>query len=183
VLVREDSADKLSMNASAIKDKTMATMALPLRELSVTVQAEAVSAQMAYWRLREDVAQRHAQVFVWVKTRALNHAMGRLVEKQQSLIDTLSKASTMDFDADVFLKIANDLDNVVSLTNSFIDEAYEMPSLCLRVWSERLEKISDLNRYVDNFAESFHIASDEACTALLADIAAKVTADALVSSR
>jgi len=154
-------------------------MALPLRELSVTVQREAVSAQMAYWSLAEDVGQKRFQFVLWLKTRTLNSAMERLVEKQQSLLDLLRQGPQAQFGPEVFLKIANDLGNVVSLTNSFIDEAYDMPVDCLSVWSPRLEKISDLNSYLDNFAESFRIAADEACTALLADMANKITADAL----
>jgi len=172
------------MNASATKENFMCTMALPLRELSVNVQREAVSAQQAYWSLAEErLAHRRSQVIQWVKTRSLNSAMGRLVERQQSLIDLLRQAPAAPFGAELFLKIANDLDNVVSLTNSFVDEAYDMPTGCLSVWSPRLEKISDLNNYLDNFAESFRIASDEACTALLADMADKITADVLAPAQ
>jgi len=161
----------------------MATMALPLRELSVNVQREAVSAQMAYWSLAEDVAHRRFQLLLWARTRTLNHSMGRLAEKQQTLIECLHHAPTENFTPEVFVKVANDLDNVVSLTNSFIDEAYDMPEECLGMWSPRLEKISELNGYLDNFAESFRIASDEACTAVLADIADSISADVIVSSR
>ena len=56
-------ADYVGMKASETED-TMATMALPLRERSVNLQREAVSAQMAYWNLAEDVAHRRAQLFL-----------------------------------------------------------------------------------------------------------------------
>ncbi len=160
----------------------MATMALPLREMSVNVQREAVSAQMAYWSLAEDVAHRRFQLFLWVKTRTLNNSMGRLVEKQQTLIDCLRAAPTSRYTPEVFAKVANDLDNVVSLTNSFIDEAYDMPDTCLSVCTPRLENISELNGYLDNFAESFRIASDAQCTAALAAIARGVMAEEAVSA-
>ena len=108
--------------------------------------------------------------------------MGRLVDGQQSLIDRLQNAPTEKFSPEMFGKLANDLHNVVSLTNSFIGEIYDMPAETLSLWEPRLEKIADFNGYLDNFAESFRIASDEACTALLADIEAKVTSESLVSS-
>jgi hypothetical protein len=149
----------------------MAAIALPLRELSAKAQREAVSAKIAYWSLAEELEHRRIQLVVWTKTRTLNHAMGRLVENQESLIDHLSKAPTQQFRPETFFKIAADLSDVVSLTNSFVDDAYDMPPECLNVWSERLGKIADLNSHLDNFAESFRVASDETCSALLADMA------------
>lgn len=158
----------------------MATMVLPLRELSVSVQREAVSAKEAYWRLAEDVARRQLELIVWMKTRKLNHSLGRLIDNQQSLIHRLDEAPTDQFSVEVIGKLACDLGNVVSLTHSFVDDAYEMPRECLQVWSERLEKISDLNAHLENYAESFRIASDETCTALLAEMTRSVTVEEAV---
>jgi len=160
----------------------MATMVLPLREMSVTVQRDAVSAQMAYWSLAEEVANRRFQLFLWVKTRTLNNSMGRLIEGQKSLIDRLTEPRVAEFAPEVCGKLSNDLYNVVSLTNSFVDEAYDMPAQCLHVWEDRLNQIADLNAHLDNFAESFRIASDEACTSLLADVAKSVMADIPVAA-
>jgi len=178
----EDSADNFSVNASGNKDTTMATMALPLREMSVTVQREAVSAQMAYWSLAEEVANKRFQLFLWVKTRSLNASMGRLAEKQKGLIEHLQDERVLNFTPEVFGKLASDLDNVVALTNSFLDEAHDMPPACQRAWECRLTIIADHNAHLDNYAESFRVASDEACTSLLADIAERVTADAPVAA-
>jgi len=160
----------------------MATMALPLREMSVSVQQEAVSAQMAYWKLAEEVANRRFQVFMWVKTRTLNASMGRLIERQRDLIRHLQDRRVSQLTPEVCGKLATDLDNVVSLTNSFLDDAHDMPNECLNVWAQRLEQIADLNAHLDNFAESFRIASDEACTSLLADMADRITADVQVAA-
>jgi hypothetical protein len=162
------------------EESILATMVLPLRELSVSVQREAVSAKEAYWKLAEEVAHRQGQIIVWIKTRTLNVSLGRLIDHQQSLIDRLNEAPTDQFPADVIGKLAGDLGNVVSLTHSFIDDAYEMPRECLEVWSDRLEKVSDLNSNLENYAESFRIASDETCTALLAELARNVAVEEAV---
>jgi hypothetical protein len=55
-----------------------------------------------------------------------------------------------------------------------------MPRECLKVWSERLERISDLNDHLENYAESFRTASDETCTALFAEMARTVTVEEAV---
>lgn len=160
----------------------MATMVLPIRELSVNAQREAVSAQHAYIRASESIYQKRFQLFQWISVRALNYAMARLSKQQQTLIEFLKRPITQRLTPEDFRKISNDLENVVSLTDTFIDEAYNMPRECVGVWSARLTKIAESNRYLDNFAESFRIASDEACTALLADIADRVSDDEVVSS-
>jgi hypothetical protein len=132
------------------------------------------------WKLAEEVAYRQGQIIVWIKTRTLNVSLARLIDHQQSLIDRLNETPTDQFPADVVGKLAGDLGNVVSLTHSFIDDAYEMPRECLKVWSDRLEKISDLNSNLESYAESFRIASDESCTALLAELARSVAVEEAV---
>ena len=54
-----------------------------------------------------------------------------------------------------------------------------MPDRCFAVWRPRL-RVADLTAHIDNFAESFRIASNEACTALLANIPEKIAADVAV---
>ena len=130
----------------------------------------------------EEQAHHGGEAILWFKTRVLSLAMGGLLASQESLLKRLKGSSSDGFPPEVYGKLANDLRNVVSLTNSFIDEAYDMPVECLSLWAPRLEKIADLNGYLDNFAETFRIASDDACTALLADIAVKVAANDLMSS-
>jgi hypothetical protein len=163
-------------------EEDMATTTFPLRELSVAVQHEAVSAQRAYWKLAEGKAHQGMEPMLWLKTRVLKIAMGKLVARQQSLITRLKNSPPERFAPEMYGKLASDLHNVVSLTNSLLDELYGMPTECINLWSTKLEEIADCNGYLDNFAESFRIASDDACTALLADIAAKVTAESLATS-
>ena len=63
------------------------------------------------------------------------------------------------------------------MTYSLLDDAYAMPEKCVAVWRPILDVIADRTAHIDNFAESFRIASDEACMALLADISEKISAD------
>lgn len=158
----------------------MATMALPIRELSAYAQYEAASAQKTFWEVAEAKARAASfDVALWMKTRSLSGAMVRLADTQQKLIDCLAKDNFDHFDAGTFDKIAGDLERLVSMTYSFVDDMYHTSSEdCLAVWRPKLDRIYELTNHLDNYAESFRIASDDACTALLADIATKVTADA-----
>lgn len=86
-------------------------------------------------------------------------------------------------DSSIVLKIADDLDNVVSLTNSFLDEATcNLCPDCLCECNEMLDKISDLNGHLDNYAESLHIAADETCSVLLANLARNVIASSVLTA-
>jgi len=161
----------------------MAAMALPIRELSACVQYEAAYAQKTFWEVAEGKMRATSfDVMLWVKTRQLAHAMEKLATLQRMLIDRLRTMDCSQYDADTFDRIASDLERIVSMTNSLVDDAYRMPQQCVSVWTPKLEAISDLTAHIDNFAESFRIASDEACTALLADIAEKISADVLMPS-
>jgi hypothetical protein len=156
----------------------MAAMALPIRELSASVQYEAAYAQKTFWKVVDAKARERTFDFVlWVHTKQLWHSMGKTADLQRNLIVLLQGKDFGRCDADAFDNIARDLERVVSLTNALLDNTYTMPDRCVAVWRPRLEEIADLTAHIDNFAESFRIASDEACTALLANIAEKITAD------
>lgn len=158
----------------------MATMALPIRELSASVQYEAAYAQKTFWKVFDGKARAATfDLSLWVQTRLLSHAMGKLADLQGTLIECLMAKDCREFDASTFDKVASDLERIASMTYSFLDDAYSMPEHCVAVWRPRLAVLADRTAHIDNFAESFRIASDEACTALLADIAEKITSDAM----
>jgi len=157
----------------------MAAMALPIRELSASVQYEAAYAQKTFWKVVDGKARAATfDVTLWVQTRLLSHAMGKLGSLQGTLIECLQTKNCREFDAATFDKVASDLERIVSMTYSLLDDAYGMPEKCVAVWRPQLDIIADRTAHIDNFAESFRIASNEACTALLANIAEKITADA-----
>ena len=159
----------------------MAAMALPIRELSASVQYEAAYAQKTFWKVVDAKARERTFHFVlWVYTKQLWHSMGKTADLQRTLVGLLQGKDFSRCDADAFDNIARDLERVVSLTNALLDNTYSMPDRCVAVWRPRLEEIADLTAHIDNFAESFRIASNEACTALLANIAEKIAADVAV---
>jgi len=159
----------------------MAAMALPIRELSASVQYEAAYAQKTFWKVVDGKARAATfDVALWIQTRLLSHAMGKLASLQGALIDCLKAKDFQEFDAKTFDKIASDLERIVSMTYSLLDDAYGMPEKCVAVWRPQLDLIADRTAHLDNFAESFRVASDEACTALLANIAEKITADVAI---
>lgn len=157
----------------------MAAMALPIRELSASVQYEAAYAQKTFWKVVDGKARAATfDVTLWVQIRQLSHTMGKLASLQGTLIDCLKVKDCCQFDASTFNKVASDLERIVAMTYSLLDDAYGMPEKCVAVWRPHLDLIADRTAHIDNFAESFRIASDEACTALLANIAENITADA-----
>ncbi len=160
----------------------MAAMALPIRELSASVQYEAAYAQKTFWKVVDGKARAATfDVTLWVQTRLLARTMGKLASLQGTLIEKLKTMDCNQFDANTFDKIASDLERIVSMTYSFLDDAHSMPKLCVDVWRPRLDEILDRTAHIDNFAESYRIASDDACTAVLADMAEKITADVMTA--
>ena len=158
----------------------MATMALPIRELSASVQYDAARVQNTFWKVVDRKTRAATfDVGLMLQAKILSYVMGRLVTSQSKLIDRLKALDSSSFDEATFDKVACDLERIVALTNSFLSDAYAMPSKCVDVWRLQLEQISDLSCHIDNFSESFRIASDDACTAVLAHIAEKITADVL----
>lgn len=153
----------------------MATAALPIRQLSAHVQYDAACAQNVFWEVVEAKRQNaYIQIQIWLLTHRLDRRMGKLAESQRSLVDNLRKIPRDNMSSADFTKVADDLYRIVSMTDSLIADAYEMPDRCLNVWRANLEEVGDLSSHLDSFAESFRMASDEACTALLADLVEKI---------
>ena len=153
----------------------MATATFPIRELSATVQYDAASAQKVFWEVVES-KQREAiiDIAVWYLTRRLDRRMGKLIASQKCLVDHLGKMGHQGTTSAEFVKVADDLYRIVSLTDALIADACEMPNVCLKVWSAKLEQVGSLSSHLESFAESFRMAADETCTALLADLAEKI---------
>ena len=158
----------------------MATAAFPIRELSADVQFEAAYAQKAFWSVADGVQRGQFHLRLWYKTQQLNGSMDRLIEGQQRLIACLQNADMAQFTLDDFGKQASDLERLVAMTTAFVDAASEMPEKCVSVRRPKLETISELAGHLDNFAESFRIASNQECTAALAKVARGVMAREVV---
>jgi hypothetical protein len=160
-----------------VGDRAMATIALPIRELSATVQYDAASAQKAFWEVVE--SKRREALFdfvIYYMTRRLNRRMTRLAKSQSELVERLRQLPAERMAAPEFSKVADDLFRIVAMTDSIAADCYEMPDQCTDVWRSNLEKVADQSNHIESFAETFRIAANETCTALLADIAQKVMA-------
>jgi len=155
----------------------MATTALPIRELSANVQYDAASAQKAFWEVVEEKRREAAfNVILRLLVYKLNRRLDRLSDSQCNLVETLRKVPTDKMSAAEFTKVSDDLYRIVAMTESMIDDCHEMPQLCIDGWRANLEKVAGLTSHLESFAESFRVAADATCTALLADIAQKVMA-------
>src|SRR5437868_4429455 len=138
----------------------MATMALPIREMSADVQFQAADAQKRFWAIMEAKTSKvHLGIIVWLQVRSLNRSMGRLIERQKILLKRLQQSQGQRFTPDLYEKVGCDLQRLAGQTDSLVEDTYEMPEQCLSVWREKLETISDLSAHIDNFGESFRIAA------------------------
>jgi hypothetical protein len=159
----------------------MTAMALPIRELSADVQLEAAATQKKCLDIFEYIQVARLGVLVWFKTRALDKSLDKLVSLQDELITRLQDDEALaKFTPEVFGRLASDLDRIVSLTYAVLEQTNEIPDQYAKVWRPKLARIADQTAHIDNFAESFHVASEETCTAVLADAARKVIASAAV---
>lgn len=161
----------------------MATMALPIRELSASARYQAARAEKTFWEVVESKA-RAARIELWVKVKiySLDRSMGGLIEKQDTLLAMLRNFGADDMPQQVLGMVAGDLELLTAMTDAFIEATQGAPQQCLDVWGTKLEKIAERSAYIDNYAESFRIASDEACTAILADAVRSFSRD-VISTR
>jgi hypothetical protein len=146
----------------------MATIALPIRELSADAQFEAASVQKAFWSVADGVQRRQFHLWLLYKTHELNNSMGRLIGSQERLISSLQDAAMQQFSMEDIKKQACDLDILVAMTTAFVDTASEMPPKCLDVWAPKLDMISELAGHLDSIAASLHLEADEEGSLLLA---------------
>jgi hypothetical protein len=161
----------------------MATTSFPIRELSANVQYDAASAQKAFWEVVEDKRREATFNFLLrMSVRRLNRRLERLSDSQEKLVESLRNIPANKMSAADFTKVADDLYRIVAMTESMIDDCFEMPPTCVNTWRVNLEKIAGLTSHLESFAESFRVAADETCTALLADIAQKVMAREAISA-
>jgi len=158
----------------------MATAVLPIRELSADVQVQAADAQRGVLCVVESKRRERDALFVsvlvsmfviFLKVRELDRSFGKLAETQQKLIGMLEAFSSKQLEAPDFAKVGDDLSRIVADTSAVINDAYEMPDSIVRKWATRLELVQEHNSHIESISESFRIAADETCVALLADMA------------
>lgn len=158
----------------------MATAALPIRGLSANVKVVAASANKTFWDVVETRQRREPMLrALWAACvhyliHKLDRKLARLIARERELIARLEALSLDALSDGDFLAIAEDIQGIISLTNSLVEEAYSMPDICLSTWRPTLRELEAATSHLDNFVESFRMAADDACTALLADMARQI---------
>lgn len=157
----------------------MAACALPIRELSASVTLDAAKTQKKCLDVAESASQSGIMMYLKVRVLAwfIDGSFDKLATSQRMLIGKLQALNTDQFSSDHFSKLATDLGNLSSMTFSIIELSNEIPKYA-EAWRAKMDTVAELAAHIDNFAESYRVASDDVCTALLATITEKITAQA-----
>lgn len=110
------------------------------------------------------------------KVVAVNDAMARVVTSQRALLDALENITDETVAFPGFQKAVDDLAVTVSKTESAIAETCSAPAVILAILQRNLDTIAQQNSHIDSYVESFRVAFDENCSAILADMASKIMA-------
>ena len=108
------------------------------------------------------------------KVVSINQQMGLVAGSQQELIKLLDDISDEHLTRPGFDKVMGDLERVVSQVDSAISDTYSAPEPVVRLWKANLELVAQQNGHIDSYVESFRIALDENCSALLANLATNI---------
>ena len=153
----------------------------PIRGLSNQVALDTASAVKEFFEMCQAADPGSGYVAlpaaVQGKVVSINKSMGLVVKSQHALIQELEKVSQEQLASANFQKVIADLERVVSQGNSAIADTYSAPDTFVKLWQKNLDLMSEQNGHIDNYVESFRIALDENCSALLADLATRMTAD------
>lgn len=105
---------------------------------------------------------------------AINQSMGMVTISQAALIEALERVTEEQITTTNFQRIIGDLERVVSQGESAISDTYSAPAAMVTLWQKNLDLIAQQNRHIDSYVESFRVAFDETCSALLADMASRI---------
>jgi hypothetical protein len=128
---------------------------------------QAADPDSGYFALPADVQERVV---------ALNRTIGRVSESQYKLLQALEQVSDEQVMQPEFAKIISDLGWLVAQVESAVSETYAAPRFVATLVRTNLETVADQNSHLDSYVESFRVAFDETCSALLADLGTKIIA-------
>ena len=152
----------------------------PIRGLSNQVELDTASAVKEFYEMCQAADPSSGYVALHPalqeKVVSVNKSMGLVVKSQHALILELEKVSQAQMAAPGFQRAIADLERVVSQGYSAITDTYSAPDTFVKLWQKNLDLMSEQNGHIDNYLESFRIAFDETCSALLADLATKISA-------
>lgn len=110
------------------------------------------------------------------KVVAVDTAIQRVVKSQKILLDALSSVTNDLVESPDFSTAVADVALMVAQTDAAISRTYKAPEGVIKVLQSSLDAVAEHNSHIDNFVESFRIALNESCTALLANLADRVIA-------
>jgi hypothetical protein len=161
--------------------ETIMILDTPIRGLSNQVALDTASAVKEFFEMCQAADPQSGYVAfhptLQEKVVSLNESMGLVVKSQHALIQELEKVSQAQMATVGFQKVIADLERVVSQGYSAITDTYSAPDTFVKLWQKNLNLMSEQNGHIDNYVESFRIAMDETCSALLADLATRTIAD------
>lgn len=153
-------------------------VAAPIRVLSNEVTIYTADAVKEFFEICQASAPDSGYVAMppWLQHKVLSvdKLMARAAASQQGLIQELEKVTPEMYESPAFLKVISDLERLVAQGESAISDTYSAPETIVRLWQKNLDILAEQNAHIDNYLESFRIALDETCSALLADIGTKV---------
>jgi hypothetical protein len=159
--------------------ETIMILDTPIRGLSNQVALDTASAVKEFFEMCQAADPISGYVALHPtlqeKVVSVNKSMGMVVTSQHALIQELEKVSEAQMASPVFQKVIADLERVVSQGESAITDTYSAPEAVVKLWQKNLDLMAQQNSHSDNYVESFRITFDETCSALLADLATKVS--------
>jgi hypothetical protein len=154
-------------------------VAAPIRVLSNEVTIHTANAVTDFLELCQaaDPASGYIALPPWLqhKVMSVNRSMGAIVDSQAALLIELAQVGPEQLTAPRFQKVIEDLERMVAQTESAVSDTYSAPETIVRLWQKNLNAVADQNSHIDSYLESFRVANDETCSALLANLAATVS--------
>ncbi len=155
----------------------MIILTAPIRGLSAEVVCHTAAAQKEFWNLLQE-----ADVSVYVAlppellkaTLNVNKSIGQAIDSQRELLKALETVTGETLTSLKFIDVVGDLERSVAQSEAVIAATNDMPESMARLWRANLESLAENNGHIDNYVESFRIAMDENCSALLANLASEI---------
>jgi hypothetical protein len=152
----------------------------PIKVLSNEIALQTATAVKEFFELCQAAAPASSYIALPAKIQEkvveLNRAIGRVSASQYNLLSALEQITDEQVTAPEFAKVVSDLGWVVAQVESALTDTYQAPDFVVTLLRRNLETVADQNSHIDSYVESFRVAFDENCSALLADLGTKVLA-------
>lgn len=150
----------------------------PIRGLSNQVTLHTAAAVKEFFDLCQAADPESGYIalppYLQQKVVSINGQMGIVVGTQEALLAELKKVNGEHLASSDFDKVIGDLERVVAQGDSAIADTYSAPAEFVKLWKKNLDLMAERNSHIDSYVESFRIAFDENCSALLAEVATQV---------